>query len=120
MFKLMDIDGNGQISRAEYAASGKQMFADADTNHDGTVTLTEMTAACTKMKGDRPDHDQMSAAQMIKQHDTNMDGQLSAAEQAAGCDDLFAKMDTNSDGQLSQAEYMAGMKIMKNDHTLAH
>jgi hypothetical protein len=57
---------------------------------------------------------------MIKQHDTNMDGQLSAAEQAAGCDDLFAKMDTNGDGQLSQAEYMTGMKMMKNDHMLAH
>jgi len=113
MFKMMDTDGNGQISRAEHAAHGKQMFTDADTNHDGMVTLTEMTAACTKMNGDMPDKDEMSAAEMIKMHDTNMDGQLSAAEQTAGCDDMFAKADQNGDGQLSLDEFKAAQKMMK-------
>jgi len=113
MFKMMDTDGDGLVSRTEHAAHGKQMFIDADSNHDGMVTLTEMTAACAKMNGDMPDKDELSAAEMIKMHDTNMDGQLSAAEQTAGCDDMFAKMDTNGDGQLSQAEFKAGRKMMK-------
>lgn len=112
MFKMMDTDGNGFVSRAEQSASSKQMFLDTDTNHDGMVTLAEMTVCCDKMNDGKPAKGEMSAADMIKMHDQNGDGQLSAAEQAAGCDMMFDKMDTNHDGQLSPAECTAGHKMM--------
>ena len=115
MFKAMDTNGDGQVSRAEHAASAQKMFADADTNHDGIVTLAEMEAVCTKMHADKPMKDEMSAAEMIKQCDQNGDGQVSAAEHAAHADAMFTKMDTDGDGFLSASECSAGHEKKMND-----
>jgi Ca2+-binding EF-hand superfamily protein len=107
MFKSMDTDGDGRISRAEHAASAKKMFDKMDANHDGIVTAAEMDAFHA-MKTDKPGKDGMSSADKIKAMDTNGDGQLSQAEHEAGSDAMFTKMDTNNDGFLSPAEFTAG------------
>ncbi len=126
MFKSMDANSDGQISRAEHVAGGKKMFSDADANHDGRVTAAEMTAAHAKMKADMPAKadtaakadkaakGEMDAAEMIKMHDQNGDGQLTAAEHDAGCDSMFTKMDKNNDGSLSKDECKEGQKKMKH------
>ena len=131
MFKAMDTNSDGKVSRAEHAASALKMFTDADTNHDGMVTLTEMKAAHAKMKadmpmkadkssmndkstmGDKPMKDEMSAEAMIKMCDTDGDGQVSQAEHTANADAMFTKMDTDGDGYLSEAEMTAGHEMMK-------
>lgn len=43
--KELDTDGDGKISRAEFAAKGDKMFAEADANKDGFLTKDEMKAA---------------------------------------------------------------------------
>lgn len=114
MFKSMDTDGDGRVSRAEHAAGAKKMFDEMDANHDGSVTAAEMTA-CHEMKGDKPAKDAMSSADKIKVMDTNGDGQLSKAEHDAGADAMFTKMDTDGDGFLSASECKAGHDgMMKN------
>ena len=114
MFKSMDTNGDGKVSRAEHAVSAKKMFADADTNRNGIVTLVEMKSACAKMKADKPAKDEMAAEEMIKMHDQNGDGQLSASEQEAGCESMFTKADTDGDGFLSASECTASHASMKD------
>ena len=72
MFKSMDTDGDGRVSRAEHAASATKMFDEMDANHDGIVTAAEMTA-CHEKKGDKHAKKAMSSADMIKTIDTNGD-----------------------------------------------
>ena len=128
MFKAMDTNKDGKVSRAEQAASALKMFTEADTNHDGKVTLAEMEAAHAKMaadhakmKADMPmQGDQsmmmgMSAAEMIKMCDKNGDGQVSTAEHVAHADAMFTKMDKNSDGFMSASECEAGHEAMMED-----
>ena len=133
MFKAMDTNGDGKVSRAEHAAGAVKMFTDADTNHDGMLTLAEMKAAHAKMKTDKPARagsasmndksttgdkamkDDMSAEEMFKMCDTNGDGQVSQAEHAAHADAMFTKMDTDGDGFLSASEFSAGHMGMMKD-----
>lgn len=126
MFKAMDTNGDGKVSRGEHAASALKMFTDADTNHDGVVTLAEMKAAHAKMKADmpmksdKPMKEEMSAEEMMKMCDQNGDGQLNAAEHAAHADAMFTKMDTDGDGFLSASECAAGHGKMMKDKKSAN
>lgn len=132
MFKSMDTDANGQVSRAEHVAGARKMFTEMDADRDGTVTAVEMTTAHGQkvkselprqsalpakgdkpLKSDLPANDDKSSVAMIKLHDQNADGRLTSAEHDAGCEKMFAKMDKNSDGWLSQAECTEGQKIAK-------
>ncbi len=128
MFKAMDTNNDGKVSRAEHAASALKMFTEADTNHDGKVTLAEMEAAHAKMaadhakmKADMPMSDdkpmamEMSAAEMIKMCDKDGDGQVSKAEHVAHADAMFTKMDKDGDGFLSASECEAGHEAMMKD-----
>jgi Ca2+-binding EF-hand superfamily protein len=128
MFKAMDSNRDGKVSRAEHAASAQKMFSEADANRDGRTNLVEMEAAHAKLqaehaklktdmpaKGDKPMRMEMSAAEMLKQCDQNGDGQVSTAEHAAHADAMFTKMDTDSDGFLCAAECVAGHEAMKKD-----
>ncbi len=42
-FKVLDSDRSGQITPAEFAASGWGMFLHHDTNHDGVVAMDDAT-----------------------------------------------------------------------------
>jgi Ca2+-binding EF-hand superfamily protein len=51
MVKQLDTDGDGTVSAAEHASWSEKMFADADTDHDGSLTMAEMKSAMA-MHGD--------------------------------------------------------------------
>jgi Ca2+-binding EF-hand superfamily protein len=113
-FKQMDSDGDGKISRTEHAAGAKKMFADCDSNKDGTVTAVEMDASMVT-QGYKPAADDKTSAEKIQMLDQNADGKLTATEHEAGAEKMFGKMDTNSDGFLSKEECDAGQKLLKKD-----
>ena len=120
MFKSMDTDGDGRVSRAEHAAGSQKMFMEADASHDGNISLAEMEAYQTKLKTDQPGKDEMSAGEIFKKCDKNQDGQVSEAEHAAHADKMFTKMDTDSDGFLTPTECAAGHDKMMKDKKSAN
>ncbi len=67
MFKQIDTNGDGYISRDEHEAFAKKMFDEADTNHDGKLSMEEFSAAKKR------EHDMMKA-QMHGAHGNNTDG----------------------------------------------
>jgi Ca2+-binding EF-hand superfamily protein len=118
-FKMMDTNGDGQISSEEHAAGVKMMFANMDTDKDGFVTATEMDAYhASKMKGEsgKAMGHEMTSADKIKTMDTDGDGKMSAAEHDAGAASMFTKMDVDANGSISRAEMEKGEhEMMKAD-----
>jgi Ca2+-binding EF-hand superfamily protein len=100
-FKNMDTDGDGKISRTEFASYDQQRFSKMDANGDGVISLNELS---TDGDGDR------DASDKFKKLDTDGDGKLSATEQKTGCDAKFTTLDTDGDGYISQSEMMAAHK----------
>ena len=64
-FKLMDANGDGQVTRAEHNAAARKMFTEADANRDGTLTAAEMDAMAVA-KGEKVAKDDLTAAEKIK------------------------------------------------------
>ncbi len=60
-FQALDVDGNGELSRAEFAeshaaersADPDDVFNSADTNGDGALTSNELQQAFRKLKSNR-------------------------------------------------------------------
>ena len=60
MVKQLDTDGDGTVSASEHASWSEKMFADADKDHDGSLTMAEMKSAMA-MHGDMDmDEDDMA------------------------------------------------------------
>ena len=60
-FQAVDVDGNGSLSRDEFAksqaakraADADNLFNSADTNSDGALTFSELTQAIRKLQSNR-------------------------------------------------------------------
>lgn len=50
MFQMMDADGDGQISRAEFISHAMERFSKMDANGDGAVSKEEAQAARGAMR----------------------------------------------------------------------
>ena len=96
MMMRADTNGDGKISRAEFAAISEQRFTRMDKNSDGAVTADELG----DMAGRGPGGGVMAA-------DTDHDGKVSHAEFTAMSTARFARMDANSDGDITADEMPA-------------
>jgi len=110
-FGLMDTDGDGMVSKAEYDANHDKHFKELDTNSDGKLSPEEMRAG----------HHVIAKENMKKRFDkadANHDGTLSRDE----IKDLpylsrrFDELDTNKDGKLTQDELQAGWAKHHREH----
>ncbi len=63
--KMMDTNGDGQISAQEHAAAAAKRFSMADTNGDGMLTREELKAAKTMKK----EHKGMGKDKKEEDHD---------------------------------------------------
>ncbi|HEX6121411.1 MAG TPA: EF-hand domain-containing protein [Dongiaceae bacterium] len=123
MFERADTNGDGFVSKEEFAAGRTQMFAKLDANGDGFIDQGELDKAreawrqqhvkATQDQGaQQPQSSEASQpATEAKRHhgfmermDTDKDGKISAGEFAAAGDQMFAKLDKNADGKLAQDE----------------
>ncbi len=117
MFKEMDKNGDGAISKKEFDAFHNAQFKRFDLNHDGKITQAELDSAHDKMvdkcdvhadKGRYEDFDER-----FDESDINHDGALSKDEAEIGMPMLFAhfdEIDANKDGKITKEEVAAGMK----------
>lgn len=110
-FKDMDANGDGRVTRAEYAAGQQAKFAKLDTNADGAISPEEVSAGLqkktSKLKFWAKD-DNASGTEMLSAFDQNTDGQITRAEFESGAEARFAGLDTDKDGALTEQELEAG------------
>jgi hypothetical protein len=122
MFERADTNGDGFVSKEEFAAGRTQMFAKLDANGDGFIDQGELDKAREAWHQQHMKPAQDGAAQQsedstsqpkpeAKEHhgfmdrmDSDKDGKISAAEFAAAGDQMFSKLDKNADGKLAQDE----------------
>lgn len=110
MFKKMDANGDGAVSKAEFNAFNAKRFKEMDANGDGKVTREEMDVRVNQVMRNGLKHldDRFAAA------DTNHDGVLDREEAKAMPVMLvyFDEVDTNHDGKVTREEYLAAMPLL--------
>ena len=109
--KMLDTDGDGRVSRSEFAANKQEKIQRMDANNDGVLTPNESTAGKAEKKhwwsrSDKP----AGKAGELNSADTNGDGQVTAAEATAYADKTFASLDADNDGFLTEGELKTAIK----------
>lgn len=118
MLSMQDTDGDGYISKDEHAAWAANVFKTMDSNNDGRLTRSEYMAvhmgpgpqagsSQSRMSQMRASADARKAEHFAKM-DTDKDGVVSRDQFLANGQADFAAMDTNGDGKVSMAEFRAG------------
>ncbi len=102
-FDKVDQDGNGEISKQEFATRHRAGFDAADANGDGALDRAEMLLEAQTRNEARVDA-------MIARFDENGDGVLSRDEMpkprdSRRADKFFDRADKDENGSISKAEY---------------
>ena len=98
-FADADANGDGTITREEFAAARARSFDKLDRDGDGVVRKGDFSRLA-KFKPDAAQRLQ----RMIDAADSNHDGKVTRDEFAAAPAPMFDRADTNGDGVLSKAE----------------
>ncbi|OSQ45641.1 EF-hand domain-containing protein [Marivita geojedonensis] len=99
MFAELDTNGDGSVSAEEFANRATP-FARADADGDGFLTAEEIAAMGQERSAQR-------AERMIARFDTNEDGKISEEEMTSRRDParMFERLDANDDGVVSADEF---------------
>jgi hypothetical protein len=128
-FAMLDANGDGQVTLAEFRAHAAEMFRHIDTDGDGRATLEDFRAAHDKMRAEHSMHGGMAGGHdgppppqrdgadrrgpppgghrgppPPEQLDADHDGVVTLAEFTAGMEQHFAAADADHDGVVTRAE----------------
>jgi Ca2+-binding EF-hand superfamily protein len=112
MFKKLDTNGDGVISKAEFNAFNARHFKDLDTNKDGKLTLEELQGGQSPGMGHGDGTTHLD--QRFNVADANHDGGLDR-EEAKDMPMLsmyFDEVDANKDGKVTRQEYFDAMPLL--------
>jgi hypothetical protein len=101
-FRDADTNGDGAVSRAEYAAARMARFDKLDRNGDGSISRDDFgrLIRLAPRLGRRID-------MLLAAADTNYDGRVSRAEYGVMPMPLFDRLDLNHDGKIDAQELAA-------------
>lgn len=102
--RAADANGDGALTKAEFAAYRAQQFQRLDRNGDGYLTDAD-TQQLKRFASRMPPG--MEPGQMIARFDADGDGKVSEAEFANGPTPAFDAVDANGDGVATKAEFEA-------------
>ena len=121
-----DTDENGVLSVEETSLT-EEMFSDADTDSDGTLTLEELEEMLANGPppggsgmggmsgmggGGGTGEDTMSIESIFETEDADGD-ELISAEESALSDEMFSEIDTDQDGYITAEEIEASQENIK-------
>ena len=115
-FQEMDINGDGEITRAEMAETRTEKFAEADANGDGLLSYDEGIAAHKarmEEKGRDGGRHKGGKGKFFARMDIDGDGFVSLEETEVMSDRRFTDMDANLDGAVTYLEAKAAFKAHK-------
>lgn len=116
---------NSNQNRADIGSHVERMFKQLDLNHDGFITRDEIAASQSQFDAKMSKNAPKRAAKMFDRLDFNHDGKITQADIDAaraarlaksgktpkasrhGASTLFAKADANNDGVVTRAEFDA-------------
>ena len=98
-FADADTNGDGTITREEFAAARARGFEKLDRDGDGIIRKADFS----RLAKIKPEAGQR-LQRMIDAADTNRDGKVTRAEFAAAPAPMFDRADTDRDGMLSKTE----------------
>ncbi len=117
MFKKLDTNGDGVISKAEFNAFNARHFKKLDTNKDGKLTPDELQGG-QNQTGQSPEMGHGDGTTHLDQRfnaaDANHDGGLDR-EEAKNMPMLtmyFDEVDANKDGKVTRQEYFDAMPLL--------
>ena len=100
-----DVEGGGLLTAAAHHASAAKRFELMDTNRDGKVTASEVSAS-RGAESIAWASALSSPTEKLSQLDTNRDGALTVKEYADSSQKVFDRLDLDGDGVLSDAEML--------------
>ena len=112
MFKKLDANGDGVISKAEFNAFNARHFKKLDTNNDGKLTPEELQGGHKQEMGHGDGTTHLD--QRFNAADANHDGGLDR-EEASNMPMLsqyFDEVDANKDGKVTRQEYLDAMPLL--------
>ena len=122
MLKLMDVNGDGTVDKAEFKDFHDQNFSGADKNRDGNLDAAEFVVFQKIMQEQHEKAKAMAKKKKAQKHfdkmDANGDGKISKAEFEAKSDRRFIRMDHNDDGVLNKEDRAKKMHKMKKNHRM--
>lgn len=109
LFRAMDTNRNGRVSKTEYKNHANKTFNQCDTNGDGRLSEQELQG-CTNTLDQNGVPVSSNAAQTASAMHSNRDGSVSQPEYDAYVDQQFRDMDTDGSGALDQGELRDGLQ----------
>lgn len=114
-----DLDGDGRVSKDEFAAGRDKEFARQDANHDGGLShdeyvddfKTRLEAKLPTLPADKREEQRVREMRQVEVRfgvlDTDKNGKITPAEFAYSGWRMFTRHDTNKDGFVSKDDPIA-------------
>ena len=114
MFKNMDANGDGMVSKAEFNAFHAKRFKELDVNKDGRISPEEMKSGHKKPMGDMKSSGTTHLDERFNAADANHDGGLDKdeAKDMPMLSMYFDEVDANHDGKVTRQEYFDAMPLL--------